>query len=64
LLDKVAGSTPVYNCLTVTEDGGLGACAATPTCACLCAQGNGVHCQTECSCSDTGGFATVTCHQI
>lgn len=29
LLDKVAGSTPIYDCLTVTEDGGLGACAAT-----------------------------------
>ena len=64
LLDKVAGSTPIYNCLTVSEDGGLGACATTPTCACLCAQGNGIHCETECSCSDTGGVATITCHQI
>ena len=64
LLDKVAGSSPIYYCLTVTEDGGLGACASTPTCACLCAQGNGVRCETECACSDTGGFAVITCHQV
>jgi len=62
LLDKVAGSTPLYSCQTLPNDGGLGVCSTTPTCACLCA--HGVQCYTECSCSDTGGFAIITCHQI
>lgn len=68
-LDKVAGATPEYRCatLSVVVDGasvpaGLGVCAATPTCACLCNQG--VICHTECACHDDGGFVTVSCHQI
>ena len=62
LLDKVVGASPVYRCATLTDDGGLGVCSTTPTCDCLC--GQGVICYTECSCNDTGGFVTVTCHQV
>jgi len=63
LLDHVAGSTPLYGCWTPPGDAGFGVCSTTPSCDCLCAQ-PGVRCFTECSCSDTGGFATITCHQI
>lgn len=62
LLDKVAGATPVYRCTALTDDGGLGVCSTAPTCDCIC--GQGVICHTECSCSDTGGFVTITCHQV
>jgi hypothetical protein len=38
------------------------ACAVNPTCECLCA--HGYHCQTECRCSESDGFATVSCEPI
>jgi len=67
--DHVDGVKPDYQCATLSTfvDGadvsiGLGACANTPTCACLC--NAGVNCHTECACKDDGGFATVSCHQI
>jgi hypothetical protein len=59
--DKSVGVPPDHTCENLA-DGGLGVCADTPTCACICAQG--VICRTECSCDDRGGFAVVTCDQI
>jgi hypothetical protein len=59
-LQKQAGAFPIHTCIDLTE--GLAACASNPTCACIC--GRGVICRTECSCSDTGGFVTVSCSQI
>jgi hypothetical protein len=38
------------------------ACANNPTCACLC--GSVYHCYSECSCVESGGFATITCMQV
>jgi len=62
-LDKVVGALPSYQCMPLTAaDGGPGVCAETPTCACICA--HGATCVTECSCDDTGGFATISCHQV
>lgn len=41
------------------------ACATDPTCACFCdLSRGGFHCQTECRCSDTNGFATISCQAI
>ena len=39
------------------------ACANNPSCACLCSSPP-YHCYTECSCVESGGFATITCQQI
>ncbi len=67
-LDKAVGVKPEYRCatLSIDVDGapvsvGLGDCADTPTCACLC---NAINCRTECACHDDGGFVIVSCHQI
>jgi hypothetical protein len=66
---KTVGVTPVYRCTTFYDvvDGasvsiGLGPCANTPTCACLC--GHGVNCSTECACQDSKGLAIVSCDAI
>ena len=41
------------------------ACAQDPTCACFCdLSRSGFHCQTECRCSETNGFATLSCQAI
>ncbi len=39
------------------------ACTNNPNCACLCSS-LAYGCSTECSCVESGGFATVTCQQI
>ena len=40
-------------------------CAQDPTCACFCdLSRGGFHCQTECRCSETNGFATLSCQAI
>jgi len=54
------GVLPTLSCVDLT--GPLAACAVAPTCACICA--HGVWCKTECSCSDTDGFAIVSCEAI
>jgi hypothetical protein len=47
------------------EPGVEPACAQDPTCACFCdLSRGGFHCQTECRCSETNGFATVSCQAI
>lgn len=38
-------------------------CSANPTCACLCTDDLFFYCQTDCSCSESGGHVTVTCNQ-
>jgi hypothetical protein len=42
--------------------GSLAKCAANPSCDCLCS--SWFHCETECRCAESNGFATVTCDQI
>jgi hypothetical protein len=59
-MQKVIGALPTHTCKGLT--GALAACVATPTCACVCS--HGVFCLTECSCTDTNGYATVSCLQI
>src|SRR5258708_7074738 len=40
-------------------------CARDPTCTCFCdLSRGGFHCQTECRCNETNGFATVSCQGI
>lgn len=54
------GSNPqtplTYSCKTIPTQ-----CAATPTCACICAQPGGCTGQYLCSCSDTNGLITLSC---
>lgn len=52
--------TPAYACKTYSDL--TAACAVNPTCECLCA--HGYHCQTECRCSESAGFATVSCEPV
>ena len=50
---------------TAFETGVAPACAQDPTCACFCdLSRGGFHCQTECRCSETNGFATMSCQAI
>jgi hypothetical protein len=37
-------------------------CSANPTCECLCSHGYG--CQTNCTCSGSKGFPTISCEAI
>jgi hypothetical protein len=67
--ERTVGAKPEYRCATFYDvvDGasvsiGLGSCADTPTCACLCS--HGVICTTECACQDSGGIVTVSCDAI
>jgi hypothetical protein len=53
-------SAAASSCRTYSNS--TAACAVNPTCECLCA--TAYHCQTECRCSETGGFATVSCEPI
>jgi hypothetical protein len=47
------------------ETGVAPACAQDPTCACFCdSSRGGFYCQTECRCSETKGFATISCQAI
>lgn len=47
------------------EPGVAPGCAQDPTCACFCdLSRGGFHCQTECRCNETDGFATISCEAI
>jgi len=59
--DRSIDLLPTYDCKTLPA-GDLGACADNPTCACLC--GQGVICDLDCACDDSGGFVTITCGSI
>jgi hypothetical protein len=61
ITNKAPDVLPVHSCETL-PGGGLGPCAETPTCACICQQG--IICVTNCACDDSGGFVTITCEQI
>jgi hypothetical protein len=52
--------TPAYSCKSYADL--TASCDINPTCECLCA--HGYHCQTECRCSESSGFATVSCEPI
>ncbi len=54
-----AGSLPVLTCVATPS-----ACASTPTCACLCAA-PGISCTTgltTCTCTESNGLVSLTCH--
>lgn len=53
------GVPPTTSCMRLS--GTLAACANTPNCACICS--HGVSCEEACSCTDTGGLATLSCQE-
>jgi len=53
------GVPPTTTCMRLS--GTLAACASTPNCACVCT--HGVSCDEACSCTDTGGLATLSCQE-
>ena len=57
---KQVGVLPTHTCVDLTNQ--LAVCADKPTCACIC--GQGVICQSNCSCVSGHGEVTVSCLQI